>query len=210
MNADIITRYFPNLSDKQKEQFEKLYALYKDWNDKINVISRKDIDNLYERHILHSLTIAAFLGELVPKTRIVDVGTGGGFPGVPLAILYPHASFHLVDRIGKKLKVAENVCDAVNVENITFQHGDMSECRETFDFAVSRAAMRLDMLIKIVRRNISSSNRNKHKNGLICLKGGDLTEETKGINLPVIEFPIKEYFHEDFFDTKKIIYVPIV
>lgn len=201
--------YFPNITPAQIEQFSALRDLYTEWNAKINVISRKDIDNLFERHILHSLAIAAFFGDVEPDTHFVDVGTGGGFPAVPLAIFYPHAKFHLVDRIAKKLKVAEAVANAVGLENITLQHGDMGECHHKYDYAVSRAVMRLDELVRLVRRNIDNRNRNRHPNGLICLKGGDLTQETQNINYPVIEFPIKEYFKEDFFDTKKVVYVPM-
>ena len=209
MQTDIITKYFPDLSDTQKQQFEKLGDLYKDWNGKINVISRKDIDNIYERHILHSLSIAAFLGNIKDNTTFVDVGTGGGFPAVPLAIMYPAAKFHLVDRIAKKLKVAEEISREIGLQNITLQHGDMGECHERFDFALSRAAMRLDTLVRIVRRNIAPASRNKYRNGLICLKGGDITEEAKDVSFPVIEYPVNEFFNEDFFDTKKIIYVPM-
>lgn len=209
MNKDIITHYFRGLSEHKVEQFDALGALYADWNSKINVISRKDIDNLYEHHILHSLAIAAFLGELSPGTSIVDVGTGGGFPAIPLAIMYPECSFHLVDRIAKKLRVAEAVGNAIGLTNITLQHGDMGECHDKFDYAVSRAVMRLDALVRLVRPNISSDCRNQHPNGLICLKGGDIESESHGITYPVIEFPINEYFQEDFFDTKAVIYVPM-
>lgn len=189
-------------------QFEKLYGLYNDWNSKINVISRKDIDNIYLHHVLHSLAIAAFLTEVAPGTKFVDVGTGGGFPGIPLAIFYPGATFHLVDRIAKKLKVAENVSEAVGLTNVTYQHGDMGECHGKYDYAVSRAVMRLDSLIKIVRRNISPKCLNKHPNGLICLKGGDISEEAK-VSYPVIEYPVTEYFNEPYFDDKKVVYVPM-
>ena len=210
MKTDIILNYFPNLTSQQREQFESMGELYYEWNEKINVISRKDINNLYERHILHSLAIAAFLGDVVNETTFVDVGTGGGFPGIPLAILYPNAKFHLVDRIAKKLRVANEVSNALGLKNITLQHGDMSECRLKFDYAVSRAVMSLDGLVKLVRRNISNDCRNAHPNGLICLKGGDLTLEAKNVNYPVIEYPINEFFKEEFFDTKQVVYVPMV
>lgn len=191
-------------------QFDALGALYADWNAKINVISRKDIDNLFERHVLHSLAVAAFLGPLADGTTIVDVGTGGGFPGVPLAIMYPNVRFHLVDRIAKKLRVAHEIASAINLCNITIQHGDMGECHERFDYAVSRAVMRLDELVRIVRRNIAPVCRNTYANGLVCLKGGDLDDESRDIRFPVIEYPVNEYFDGEFFATKKIVYVPMV
>ncbi len=209
MNKDIITHYFPNLSERQIDQFNALGELYSDWNSKINVISRKDIDNLYERHVLHSLAIARFLDCVEPGTKFVDVGTGGGFPAIPLAIMYPDCTFHLVDRIAKKLRVAEEVGKAIGLQNITIQHGDMGECHDRYDYAVSRAVMRLDALVRLVRHNISPECRNQHPNGLICLKGGDLAEESQGVNYPIVEIPINEYFNEDFFDTKSVIYVPM-
>lgn len=209
MFGKTLLQYFPSLSEKQLGQFEALEGLYAEWNEKINVISRKDIENINERHILHSLAIASFLGELKDDTSIVDVGTGGGFPAIPLAIFYPNVKFHLVDRIAKKLKVAEEIGKAVGLENITIQHGDFSECHSMFDYAVSRAVMQLKPLIKTVCRNINPHNANNHPNGLICLKGGDLAEEIRGINRPVVEIPVSEYFKGEFFDTKKIIYVPI-
>lgn len=209
MNTDILKRYFPSLTDVQISRFAALEGLYTDWNAKINVISRKDIDNLFERHILHSLAIAAFLGSVAPNTSFVDVGTGGGFPGIPLAIFYPEAKFHLVDRIAKKLNVAREVSAAIGLSNITIQHGDMGECHTRFDYVVSRAVMRLDSLVKIVRRNIDPTCRNTYANGLICLKGGNIADESKGISFPVIEYPVNEYLDGDFFDTKKVVYVPM-
>ena len=209
MDSSVIFKYFSDLNDTQRAQFEALGELYADWNSKINVVSRKDIDNLYVHHVLHSLAVGAFLGQLVPGTRIIDVGTGGGFPAVPLAILYPDTEFLLVDRIGKKLKVADEVAKAIGLTNTTSKHGDVAEVHDKFDYAVSRAVMRLDALVKLVRRNIASECRNNHPNGLVCLKGGDLEEESKGVNYPVVEFPVNEFFSEDFFDTKKVIYVPM-
>ncbi len=209
MDSSVILQYFPNLNENQRAQFDALGSLYSDWNSKINVVSRKDIDNLYVRHVLHSLAVGAFLGETVPGTRIIDVGTGGGFPAIPLAILYPDTEFLLVDRIGKKLKVADEVARAIGLTNTRTRHGDVSEVHEKFDFAVSRAVMRLDGLVKLVRNNISPDCRNNHANGLVCLKGGDLVDESKGVTFPVIEFPINEFFREDFFDTKKVVYVPM-
>lgn len=209
MNTTDIFHYFPGLNDRQREQINALGALYADWNSKINVISRKDIDNLYEHHVLHSLAIAAFLGPLQPGTRILDVGTGGGFPGIPLAIFYPDVKFMLVDRIAKKLRVADEVAKAIGITNIVTRHGDVGECHDRYDYVVSRAVMRLDMLVKLVRRNVSPDCRNTYANGLVCLKGGDLADESTGIGFPVIEYPINEFFNEDFFSTKKVIYVPM-
>lgn len=208
MDTEIITKNFAQLTDKQRTQFNTLGALYANWNDKINVISRKDIDNIYERHILHSLAIASFLGDVADGTRFVDVGTGGGFPAIPLAIFYPNATFHLVDRIAKKLRVAADVAQNIGLTNVTFYHGDMGECHDRYDYAVSRAVMPLDKLVYTVRNNISAESRNNHPNGLICLKGGDITPESSGIPYPVIEYPVTEFFTGDFFDTKKVIYVP--
>lgn len=209
MDTLTILSYFPFLTDKQRERFNALGPLYTEWNEKINVVSRKDIGNLYERHILHSLAIGAFLGEVPDGMRFVDIGTGGGFPAIPLAILYPNATFHLVDRIAKKLRVAEAIAASIGLENITLQHGDMSECHERFDFAVSRAVMRLDLLVKIAARNIVPGHKARYQNGLICLKGGDIAEESQGVRYPVMEYPIREFFNEDFFDTKSIVYVPM-
>ena len=150
----IINKYFPALTDEQREQFSQIGTLYREWNEKINVISRKDIDNLYEHHILHSLAIAKFI---TPETgtTFMDMGTGGGFPGIPLAIMWPHCKFHLIDRIGKKISVAKNIADAIGLKNVTFQHGDIGECRQKYDFVVSRAVMTLDKLIPLIRKNIS-------------------------------------------------------
>ncbi len=205
---DSILRYFPSLTDKQKEQFEKLGTLYPEWNEKINVISRKDIENLYTNHILHSLAIGKFITP-VPGTKILDMGTGGGFPGIPLAILFPDCSFHLIDRIGKKIKVAQSIADAIGLRNVTFQHGDIGECRNKYDFVVSRAVMRLDDLVPLIRKNISKENINGYGNGLICLKGGDLTGEKGKYAKDVMEFDLSNYFSEPFFETKKLVYLPL-
>lgn len=208
MNISILTKYFGNLTERQCAQFEMLGTLYPEWNDKINVISRKDIDNLYPNHVLHSLAIAAFLGELQSGTSIVDLGTGGGFPGIPLAIYYPDCRFHLIDRIGKKIKVAQNVAEAIGLKNVTFQHGDMGECHERYDYVVSRAVMPLPDLVKITRNNVAARSANKYANGLVCLKGGDLSEEIESTRLPVIDIPVTDFFNEEFFATKSLIYVP--
>lgn len=205
---DIILKYFPNLTDRQREQFEQLGTLYPDWNSRINVISRKDIDNLYVNHILHSLAIAKFI-EPVEDTRFMDLGTGGGFPGIPLAIIWPDCQFHLIDRIGKKITVARSIADAIGLNNVTFQHGDSGECHEKFDFVVSRAVMRLDELVKLVRKNISHVNRNAYGNGLICLKGGDISAEAGNYRSDIMEYDLHHYFKEPYFETKKLIYIPL-
>ena len=170
---DIITKYFPNLTETQREQFTALYDLYLDWNSKINVISRKDITNLYEHHVLHSLGIAKYT-QFAPGTTIMDLGTGGGFPGIPLAILFPEVKFHLVDSIGKKVRVASEIATAIGLKNVTFRHCRAEEEKQKFDYVVSRAVMPLTDLLKIIRKNISTEQRNALPNGLICLKGGEL------------------------------------
>lgn len=204
----ILTKYFPQLTARQLEQYESLGTLYPEWNEKINVISRKDIGNLYCNHVLHSLAIARFLEELKDGTTLVDLGTGGGFPGIPLAIFYPQCRFHLIDRIGKKIKVAQSIAEAVGLENVTFQHGDMGECHEKFDYVVSRAVMPLPDLVKITRGNVARKGANKYANGLVCLKGGDLADEIAETKMPVMDIPLSEYFTEPFFDTKSLVYVP--
>lgn len=185
--------------------------LYPEWNSKINVISRKDIDNLYVNHILHSLTIAAFLGPVSDGTTILDLGTGGGFPGIPLAVMYPQARFHLIDRIGKKLLVARDIASRLGLDNVSFQHGDIGECHDKFDYVVSRAVMPLDKLVKLVARNVRRGKRpgNRYDNGIICLKGGDLENESAAVSFPVVEFMVNEFFSEPFFETKKLVYVPV-
>lgn len=205
---DEILKYFPDLTEHQRQQFELMGTLYSEWNEKINVISRKDIGNLYERHILHSMALAKFVTPL-PGTRILDLGTGGGFPGIPLAVLWPQCKFHLIDRIGKKIKVASSVAERIGLENVTFQHGDMGECHEKFHFVVSRAVMRLDELVKLVRRNISAPDRNALPPGLLCLKGKDLNDEIAAVRRPVIEVPLSDYFSEEFFASKSLIYVEL-
>lgn len=205
---ECILKYFSNLTDIQIQQFKMLGSLYPEWNEKINVISRKDIDNLYTNHILHSLSIAKFLRP-IDRTTFLDMGTGGGFPGIPLAIMFPKCSYHLIDRINKKINVASSIAKSIGLTNVTFQHGDIGECRQKYDFVVSRAVMRLDELVPLIRKNIAKNGRNSYQNGLICLKGGDLEDEVRGINYPVIDYSIMEFFNEPFFETKKIIYVPM-
>lgn len=205
---DEIIKYFPLLSVQQIEQLTRLGVLYPEWNEKINVISRKDIDNLYIHHILHSLSIGKFITP-VPGTKILDLGTGGGFPGIPLAILWPECSFHLIDRIGKKIKVAQSIADEIGLKNVTFQHGDSGECHRKFDYVVSRAVMQLDDLVKQIRRNISSKSVNRFPNGLICLKGGDLQAELRREKRPMIEVPLSDYFPHEYFEKKALIYVKL-
>jgi len=208
-SVDLLLKYFPGLTAGQQERFAAFDALYRTWNARINVISRKDIDNLYERHVLHSLAIAKFFGELAPGTEILDMGTGGGFPGIPLAVIYPHVKFHLIDRIGKKIRVCDGVTAALNLDNVTTQHGDIGECRRRFDYVVSRAVMRLDALVPLVRRNISGDNRNTCHNGLVCLKGLDIADESRAVNHPVIDYALSEFFSEEFFASKSLIHVPL-
>ena len=205
---DKILKYFPNLTDKQKEQYTALFDLYKDWNSKINVISRKDIDNLYEHHVLHSLAIAKIL-RFQPGTTLVDVGTGGGFPGIPLAIMFPECKFHLVDSIGKKVRVAQEVAQAIGLTNVTFQHERMENVKEKYDFVVSRAVMPLTDLVKLVKKNVSGKGKNALPNGLICLKGGELQHEVAPFKNISTLYNISEFFSEEFFETKKGVYLPL-
>lgn len=203
-----IHKYFPDLTQEQKERFAALGRLYPEWNEKINVISRKDIDNLYVHHILHSLAIAKFITP-VDGTQMIDLGTGGGFPGIPLAIFWPGCKFHLIDRIGKKIKVASSIAEELGLDNVTFQHGDMGECKLKADYVISRAVMQLDELVKIAMRNVSTQNRNKLPNGLICLKGGELASELGRVKRPLIDVPLSDYFSEEYFKTKDLIYVKL-
>ena len=203
---ELILKYFPELSEKQTEQFRQLDVLYHDWNAKINVISRKDIDNLYEHHVLHSLGIAE-LTRFKSGTEIMDLGTGGGFPGIPLAIMFPDCHFHLVDSIGKKVRVASEIANSIGLKNVTFRHARAEEEKGKFDFVVSRAVMPLTDLLKIIRKNISSKQQNALPNGLICLKGGELGNETMPVKNKTTLWDLKEFFEEEFFETKKVVYV---
>ena len=205
---EIIKRYFPELSETAQKQFERLMILYPEWNEKINVISRKDIQNLEINHILHSMSIGKFI-KFSSGSRVLDFGAGGGFPGVPLAILFPDVHFHLVDRIGKKLKVASSISEDIGLKNISFQHGDIMECREKFDFVVSRAVMTLPELVNLSKKNIAKEQKNALPNGLITLKGGDLSEEIKPFANKCMIEDISSCFEEPFFETKKIVYLPI-
>lgn len=205
---EIIRKYFPNLTEEQCRQFAALYDLYTDWNAKINVISRKDIENLYEHHVLHSLGIATII-QFRPGTSIMDLGTGGGFPGIPLAILFPDVKFHLVDSIGKKVRVANEVANAIGLKNVTFRHTRAEEEKQLFDFVVSRAVMPLADLIKIIKKNISPRQQNALPNGLICLKGGELEHEATPFKHKAILHNLSENFEEEFFQTKKVVYVTV-
>ena len=204
-----IKTYFPNLSPQQESQFAALGNLYTDWNAQINVISRKDIDNLYLHHILHSLGIAKALN-FTAGTTILDVGTVGEFPGIPLAILFPECKFHLIDRIGKKIKVAQSVAEAINLENVSFQHGSVEELKTEYDFVVSRAVMPLPDLLRLIRKNIKKEQQNALPNGLLCLKGGELQQEIAPVKKTSIVFNLSDFFKEEYFKTKKVVYVQIV
>lgn len=205
----MIEKYFPDLTAEQRERFAALDALYHDWNAKINVISRKDIDNLYEHHVLHSLGIAEVIN-FRPGTRVMDLGTGGGFPGIPLAIMFPDVQFHLVDSIGKKIRVCNEVISALGLTNVTTQHGRAEEVRNMkFDFVVSRAVMPLADLVKISQRLISPRQQNALPNGLIALKGGELEHEAGAVKREKLITPLSDFFAEEYFETKKVVYVQL-
>lgn len=208
MTVDTIDRSFAHLSTKQLEQFEALDKLYRWWNEKINVISRKDIDNLYCHHIVHSLGIAKII-HFSTGSRILDVGTGGGFPGIPLAILNPYSKFVLVDSIGKKIKVAKSIAEAIGLTNVEAIHCNVIEEKRKFDFVVSRAVMNCSELVKLVQKNICHHQNNTLKNGLICLKGGDLTEELKPFGSKAKVWNLSDYFDDEFFETKKVVHIPL-
>lgn len=203
-----ILKYFPTLTQEQIAQFSALDSLYRDWNSKINVISRKDIDNLYEHHVLHSLAIAKIL-RFQPGTDVVDIGTGGGFPGIPLAIMFPECSFTLVDSVGKKIKVASEVAASLGLKNVNFVYDRMENVKQKFDFAVSRAAMSLDLLVKVCRKNINKAGHNALPNGLICLKGGELEAEIKPFHRSATLYDVSDFFSEEYFKTKKAVYLPL-
>lgn len=204
----IIEKYFPNITDEQKKQFEALYDLYLEWNGKINVISRKDIDNLYEHHVLHSLAIAQAI-RFKPGSAVLDFGTGGGFPGIPLAIMFPDTHFTMIDGTGKKIKVVEEVAKAIGLKNCTPKHIRGEEEKGKYDFVVSRAVMPLPDLVKITRKNISKTQRNAMLNGIICLKGGSLDSEIAGYKNKCELTEISTRFDEEWFKEKFLVYLPL-
>lgn len=203
-----LLRLFPTLSEQQRQQFAALDSLYREWNAQINVISRKDIDNLYPHHILHSLGIAKII-RFRPGTTVMDVGTGGGFPGIPLAILFPDVQFYLVDSIGKKIKVAQAIATSIGLTNVMCSHKNVMEVKEQYDFIVSRAVMQMGELIKLVRKNVHHKQRNSLPNGIICLKGGDIQAEMRPFKHCSEVWSLSTYFDHDFFITKKVAYVTL-
>jgi 16S rRNA (guanine527-N7)-methyltransferase len=208
MKAELIKKYFPSISPAQLEQFEQLPVLYAEWNEKINVVSRKDIDNLMLHHVLHSLAIAKFIG-FKDGTEILDVGTGGGFPGIPLAILFPNSQFTLIDSIGKKIKVVNGVAESLGLTNVVAIHGRAEDLDQDFEFIVSRAVTRLTPFYYWVHKKVSPNHFHTMRNGLICLKGGDLEEELAEFGKKHKLHELYEVFDEEFFETKKLVYVPM-
>lgn len=206
MGEEVILKYFEELTPIQIEQFGKLGELYPEWNSKINVISRKDIENLYVNHILHSLSIAKFIS-FANGSSILDFGTGGGFPAIPLAVMFPNVKFLLVDRIAKKLRVAEDIANKIGLTNVQIKHGDIKEVKGKFDFIVSRAVMDFNDMIPLIKGLVGKESKNAIDNGVICLKGGDLEKELIKFNDKIVVKDIKNYFEEDFFETKKIVYM---
>lgn len=206
MGADLIFNYFTTLTEEQKEHFKALEALYQDWNKKINVVSRKDIDELYLRHVLHSLGIAK-VQQFKPGSAVLDVGTGGGFPGIPLAILFPEVQFTLVDAIGKKIRVVQEVVDGLQLNNVKALHTRVEDLNGQFDFIVSRAVAAMPTFVRWTKGKIKKNSIHDRKNGILYLKGGDLTEELIGYRKAEV-FDLKDYFSEDFFETKKVVYLP--
>ena len=206
MTSELLLKYFPDITPQQLQQFDRLPELYNHWNSQINVISRKDIDQLFERHVLHSLGIAKVM-TFLPGEKVLDVGTGGGFPGIPLAILFPETQFFLVDSIGKKIKVVQEVANAIGLQNLRAAHSRAEDVNEKFDFVVSRAVTRLKEFYPWVRGKFSKESKNTLPNGILYLKGGDLSEEIAESGLKVQQYHLKDYFSEEFFDTKQVIYV---
>ena len=204
MSSEIILKYFPNLTDEQKSQFQKLETLYKDWNEKINVISRKDIDEFYERHVLHSLGIAKIM-EFADGTKVLDIGTGGGFPGIPLAILFPNVEFTLVDSIGKKITVVNAVAESLGLKNVKAYHERAEKIKDKFHFVVSRAVTQMPVFLRWLKGKFEKEQFNPKHNGVLYLKGGDLGEELAGIKCEI--YNLKDQFEEEFFDTKKVVYL---
>ncbi|MEI8112945.1 MAG: 16S rRNA (guanine(527)-N(7))-methyltransferase RsmG [Bacteroidia bacterium] len=205
---EIITKYFADLSDQQIKQFGQLGSLYDEWNTRINVVSRKDIEQLYERHVLHSLAIARFI-QFKPGTRVLDVGTGGGFPGIPLAIFFPETTFLLVDSIGKKIKVVNDIANALNLQNIKAEHIRVEEVSQKFDFVVSRAVTAFPRFVSMVQSKVSKQNNNDLPNGIIYLKGGDFEEEISSFGQQVKVYDLQDYFQEEFFETKRLIHLAV-
>jgi len=205
---EILTKYFPDLTDQQMDQFGRLGSLYEEWNSQINVISRKDIEQLYERHVLHSLAIAKII-QFKPKTTVLDVGTGGGFPGIPLAILFPETSFMLIDSIGKKIKVVNEVASALNLTNVVAEHIRVEEVKQKFDFVVSRAVTAFPRFVAMVRTKVSSKSNNDLPNGILYLKGGDFEEEIEAFRKQIQVYKLQSFFQEEFFETKRLIHMTI-
>lgn len=204
MAVELIEKYFPNLSEDQKNQFAKLDELYKEWNEKINVISRKDMESLYEKHILHSLGIAKVM-QFAPNSKVLDIGTGGGFPGIPLAILFPEVQFTLIDSIGKKITVVKEVSEGIGLKNVTAVHGRAEDLKAKFHFVVSRAVTQMPVFLRWLRGKFEKEQFNPKHNGVLYLKGGDLAEELAGLKAEI--FSLKDFFESDFFETKKVVYL---
>lgn len=204
MTIELIEKYFPNLTTEQKNQFIKLEDLYKEWNEKINVISRKDMDSLYEKHILHSLGIAKIM-EFAPGTKVLDIGTGGGFPGIPLAILFPEVHFTLIDSIGKKITVVNEVSQGIGLKNVTAIHERAEKLKEKFHFVVSRAVTQMPVFLRWLKGKFEKEQFNPKHNGVLYLKGGDLGEELAGLKAEI--FQLKDHFEGEFFETKKVVYL---
>jgi len=205
---ELILKYFPDLTETQIEKFTRLEELYQDWNSKVNVISRQDIDTLYERHVLHSLGIAKVM-QFKSGTSVLDVGTGGGFPGIPLAIMFPDTQFHLVDSIGKKIRVVQEIAGALDLKNVKAEQIRAEKLDDTYEFVVSRAVTRITPFVGWVRKNISRNSFHSLRNGILYLKGGDLVEELAELNMKTRTYDLSDYFTEEFFETKKVVYVPL-